>query len=666
MAHNGGRVSIHPDRRAPFINQFKRAINVAYDPAAPGTFDEAASKDIYGYPTALPSGSTYKGAFEDMPLDSEYSGNWVLRWSGSARIAITGVTSATTTVSDPDTLVTSNSDGITVEGADGRVVFSVNGTNDGFWRYDIDNLGTPPPSDLLLCQEDHEALWDAGQYFEPRYLSLLKTLRPYSIRHLNTQGVNSANATRSFAERYTVDHFLWSYAELNPVHNCGTAVKSGADYSVNAYAGQTSLVNMDYVHVYFDEAATVKPSTLSVGSFGARDIYDKEGNGEEVISNLPIGWHTFIYDEHYDVWIRAEDHSTRHGWPMEAVIQLHNETGSHCWFQYPHTINKDSINSYASYIANNLDSTLNSIHEWSNEVWSPDFEQTIWHAMYGAIEQGTAYGFQYFPQMYMAYALNAVDMADRVAAAFAGAGKTNYKIFCGLQHASGAGNQIDYKIADSNDYFSGPAEPKPYESYDYIGGATYFVGRYFQGREYSIPNGDTALQHWNIISAAADNFEGTETEKRQAFQAIIDDLNTDFFTTKPNLDTTYDGVANTYGLKTTSYEGGIEVSWPSVSELQNVHGQDVTTAGTYNGKLETLILAYRNSHELRRDYFGYFNDYFQNADAESAAGYIFLDEQKESAPWGIIPSFHSGSFNGAGRAIAMTNNRGKTDRLQAV
>ena len=66
---------------------------------------------------------------------------------------------------------------------------------------------------------------------------------------------------------------------------------------------------------------------------------------------------------------------TLDGVPLEAMVQLANETGADPWFTLPISANEEYIREFAAYVRDHLDPGLKALVELSNECWNWNFRQ---------------------------------------------------------------------------------------------------------------------------------------------------------------------------------------------------------------------------------------------------------------------------------------------------
>lgn len=66
-------------------------------------------------------------------------------------------------------------------------------------------------------------------------------------------------------------------------------------------------------------------------------------------------------------------HTRRNGVPVEVIVSLANTLQRDMWVNMPHYADDEFISSFADYVSQNLDQSLKSYVEYSNETWNPGF-----------------------------------------------------------------------------------------------------------------------------------------------------------------------------------------------------------------------------------------------------------------------------------------------------
>ena len=81
--------------------------------------------------------------------------------------------------------------------------------------------------------------------------------------------------------------------------------------------------------------------------------------------------------QNWEDWGTAESGPSRMV-ALEHMVQLANEIGADAWFTIPHQADETFIRNFATYVRDNLDPNLKVKVEYSNEVWNFAFQQTHW------------------------------------------------------------------------------------------------------------------------------------------------------------------------------------------------------------------------------------------------------------------------------------------------
>lgn len=357
MPHNGGRSQLNLSAAQyaggfPFINHLKAGQTWF---KASGTGTPAPNiLSANGFPTSIVDDGV--GTVFFIPY-SHRTTTWKVRWTGtSARITATGGFDQTAT--------------------DGEFTFDPGDT-----RIDLRIRAGTDISSLEFFHPDDEALLDAGNIFNTRFLDRLAYLRPGIIRDLDGQNSNATNI-RYWADRKPLGYAYWFGDELRASMYGGVTTNSGDDYSCSAPSGWTGLVDKAIVSVKFNANSTGVTPTLNVGGTGAKTIRDK--SGDELDSNLrPANGRlgTLVYDADLDVWLKmgggiADDFDAglRNGLPYEVQIALCEEVGAHPMFVAPY-LSCDPITDWQTGIATLARDTCPS---WSvprfevapNETWN--------------------------------------------------------------------------------------------------------------------------------------------------------------------------------------------------------------------------------------------------------------------------------------------------------
>lgn len=262
---------------------------------------------------------------------------------------------------------------------------------------------------------------------------------------------------------------------------------------------------------------------------------------------------------------RVLDYTYAEGVPVEVMVQLANETLTEPWFNMPFGADADYIETFATYVRDNLDQDLRAHYEFSNEVWNFLFDQARDSAAEGVARFGAD-----LPDGWMQnYGAAASEMATVLDQVYAGHEDALVKVIA--THTAWPGLEESALHATA---WQDMGHPPPYTLFD-----TYAVTGYFDGalgRE----KADT-VRDWLIQSRAAAETEATNMGlSGGAFDAHVEahayDLATDLavqelrdgsVTGNPDgsiaeLSQLFDyhaQVAEDHGLSLVMYEGGTHV-----------------------------------------------------------------------------------------------------------
>jgi hypothetical protein len=369
--HNGGRSQLNFNfiqwgGAFPFINHLKTA----------QTWLQA---DGSGY--ALPTVFNANGYPENtavytvftIPTQAQRPGDWVLRWTGTANLTVSGNSA--------------------VSGTDGELVWTRDGTS---IRLDV-NSGTP--TDIVIMHEDDVAAYDAGGIFSAPFLTLLREQNWGVLRFLDWQQANITNV-REWDDRKPEDYVFYHGDEIRESIYAGATTNVGEAYSVAAPPSWGGLVDKAIVTVRFNETATTNSPTLNVASTGAKTILGADGQPINHSSGRPYStesvdgvkrYGTLIYDADIDGWIKfggqinAGGTFLRNGAPIEVMLALCDEVGAHPWF-CPPFLSCDPATDWMTELATTVKAYTDAGPTWMipryevapNETWNPgvDFYAT--------------------------------------------------------------------------------------------------------------------------------------------------------------------------------------------------------------------------------------------------------------------------------------------------
>lgn len=362
MPHNGGRSQVNFNfvqfsGEFPFINALKggQAWN-AQDNSGSVPPDTLSAN---GYPTSIVNGGVFTVFFT--PTSTQRPGNWRLRWTGTGT-------------------VTANGGGGTATDGDYTFEPSQNPQTSGN-RIALYITGGTNISNIQFFHEDDEALIDAGQVFNTKFLDTLRGGNWGVLRFLDWQNVNITNV-RKWADRKPLDYVYWYGPEMRAPIYAGATTNSGDDYSCSAPPTWDGLADKAMVTVRFNANSSGVAPTLNVGGTGAKAIRDPSGN--ELNANFKPAngrFGTLVYDADLDVWLKEGgdavarfDQFLNNGVPVEVMLRLCEEVGAHPWFCPPYLACDpitDWITGLATHMRDNAPSWMIPRYEAApNETWN--------------------------------------------------------------------------------------------------------------------------------------------------------------------------------------------------------------------------------------------------------------------------------------------------------
>lgn len=365
MPHNGGRSQINlalpqTDGAFPFINHLKAAqhwvLGDSSGVPSPDTLSAA------GYPISISNEGVYTVFY--IPTASQRPGNWRLRWTGTGTVTAGGGGGSATNGSytfEPAQNPQLGSNRIVLQIASGTNISSVE-----------------------FFHADDEALLDAGNIFNTKFLDTLRYGNWGVLRFIGWQGYTDVNVTNvsQWSHRKPLGYAYWCGGEYRASIYAGATTNSGDAYSCSASPGWAGLVDKATVSVRFNASSTDVTPTLNVGGTGAKTIRDPSGT--ELHANLKpasgrIG--TLVFDADLDVWLLFGGDGAQHfdvvlnnGVPVEVMLALCEEVGAHPWFIRPY-LSCDPITDWmtglSTYVRDNAPSWMVPRYEVvPNETWN--------------------------------------------------------------------------------------------------------------------------------------------------------------------------------------------------------------------------------------------------------------------------------------------------------
>lgn len=347
-----------------------------------------------GYPTTP---QNFGGSIP-MPSLSEYSGQWVVKWTGGLAfrfLVATNVVSGSSFITGGG----AGSGNTGFSGTNGRVVLTFAVDPSPNMSVGFVTSGASGGGGLILCRVADEAAVDAGAIFLPEFISYMRGLPLKAVRAMGwcTSGGSDGTANSNFNYRWkttALGYFNGRYpagawggtasTSDNVTYTCGNA----PDSNPSAY------VQGETIQLAWPAAASGASPTLNRNSLGAKPILTL-GGGAMGSGALPASViHTFVYDNLLNGFLCLPAPSNGIGGgivtnvPVEIHVALANLLNVHMWKVFPILYTDTSVAAEVAYVRDHLSSGLNAYFELSNETWNNKFSQ--WSL---CNNRGIAFGF---------------------------------------------------------------------------------------------------------------------------------------------------------------------------------------------------------------------------------------------------------------------------------
>ena len=569
----------------PYINFFK-----LYQSEQAGTYAYPGVLDTNGYPTSAPA-SSISGT---ILLPVNYSGHWVLKWTGTGRLRLDRGSPGFTVISDVGSAVQgSTAFNLDVSGTNVRVVFDFTTSAASSVATNLLSTGTfSGMGNLVLCRIADEAALAGGEIFNPDFVAFHAALGSPVVRVMDLPNTNACNLSRH-AYRHSTSAISFINPRWDP--KAWVGVLSGTDTYTCAAATDTpgSWTDGEVIQFQVANANTGTAPTLNVGSRGAKTI-KTDGAQTFSIGGLAVnGLYTGVYDATVDaVLVHSGGISTKA--PLEVLVALANKLNKDLWLCLPHQMDNASYTAIATYIKANLNSNLTVYPELSNETWNSSFAQFFLYAV-----QGQSLGFTNANSRreFGSFAKRHCEVMGLFSTVWAGATSPALKRVLAFQAFGDTGNTETYRFkgTDLGAYGFDTAPNRPIDRCDVMSYATYFSGDNAKNFDSNYTGGLTTLL------AAADNYNSAVPANMESaldwLDADLRGASTSNETLKALNDVIYPAwqtLAATYGKQVVPYEGGLEIAAPSTSRLTAL---SIDTG--YSAKIQALYDAYKGDGRFK-------------------------------------------------------------------
>lgn len=426
MPHNGGRSQLNLSHMQfggyqPFANLFLNCQQ--WSTISPDGSPIPTNHDANGYMHTLYNGGVY--TVGRRPTNTNRPGNYVLKWTGTGTFtSVHGVTTVSGSLSSSP------------------YVFSFNNDDDD-WGFRITAVGADGsnyPHSIILCHVDDEALVDADPYaFGVKFLQRMHEAKPSTIRLMNVIGGGfQNNPWCKWSDRKPVTWYNFSNQYIPGSRYAGSTTNVGAAFSL-ASPGFAKVDKATILFTYNADGTDV--STLDIEGTGATPLVHWLGDFTHPIpfaSRYPASGRlgSVMYDADFDAYImnggttNTRDGALSLGWPVEMLVALCNEVGSHLSVTAPYASldpMSDLVLELAEYCRDNLDAGLKCKIEGPNEQWNSIFPQYYYTRAKEILRAGTDTG-----ATDQSYGRLIYKIADVVEDVFS-LDRTKYDVICGMQ-----------------------------------------------------------------------------------------------------------------------------------------------------------------------------------------------------------------------------------------
>lgn len=625
------------DSPGAFINFMK-----GYQSQTFPTGTDPSNLDADGYPNTTLAGNI--GGSVALPAGFAGNGvNWVVKNTGSKTVRFVINNACTKSASSGLVSTTGGSNSamtVTFTGI-GSVTFAFN-------NYSVSNFSfffssgfanVAGTGQLVLVRASDEAAYDAGTFFTPEFVALLRDLNPKTIRPMGWVNSGPGNLTNQVQWRYRTSptSLSWLTSQFPPGAWGGTV--GGTDTYTMGAATDTlgSWTGGEVIQGKVTNANTSTTPTLNVNSRGAKTITNTQGTALSA-GDIPAGsLATFVYDALLDKVLysggsggaNAQEGGINGSVPIEAQVQLANTLSMNLWPIIPTWADDTYVSTWATYIRDNLTASLTFYAEYSNEVWNFAFPQTQW-----AFQRGLALGFPNANNEphYGWYGLRFRQIMGSITSIWSG--RSNLKRVLAFQAFGNTSATNTYRLQGSDlasvansgngnatwtswtggaNYRNSPDRPVDYA--DVLSYATYYSGANFNnGFSYTAASAV-------FLQSLADNYNsGVAAQIATALADLDNDIRAGLKSAVLGQQTLlglsnviypgWETIAAGYTGKTVEpYEAGPENIAPTAAQCTTVGIAIGGSAATASTVLAALLEAYRNSPryaDIIRDQFDQF------------------------------------------------------------
>jgi hypothetical protein len=393
--------------------------------------------------------------------------DWVLKWTGKLG---DNSNSVGLQLSFPTTVTSTSGSGCAVTaGGSGSGNTNVYGTACRFAFNSTAALGSPTVifrstgvydgtlSNIILIPAAWESAWDRGDYYNPDLISLIKTsMKAHTLRYLNYANTNGEILT-NYADARVASDMSWSGDHFKSSLYAGATGGTNTDYTITktgfAYTdGATIQLKFNAANGTCSGGANPPNCTLNVNNgtvnLGAVTLRQAGTTPVTVAGTIPLNsYWTCVYNTLLSSGsFVCQQGGLGDGIPLSVMVGLSNATNTDFWLPVSAYGNVPYFTALVADVKAQLNTTLNFIAEFGNEVWISRTALTSY-----ARSMGAALGFPNPANdeaLHGFYSLRTRQLAKEVETGFGA--QTNYKRALMWQFADSTTNVSHYRMASQD------------------------------------------------------------------------------------------------------------------------------------------------------------------------------------------------------------------------
>lgn len=542
-----------------------------------------------GYPTETTFGVAFTAYF---PGD----GTYIVKWLGSGSVTGASISNK----------VDSSRGSWTGGGASGSVVTNGRFTCTVASTSSVMTVKGTTINSLVICRQDEEDAYDAGQRIRDDYIELINEFNPAAIRFMDAQAMNTSMLTH-WDDRPSLSKI--TYRSIGAFKNAkvvGEATGTNT-YSATGYDDMPgSWTHGEHFIWHAENSNDSATCTIDLGSRGAKTVHFSFG-----LAPITTGTNSTVriiaganYVGHYDsvadkVYIKPL-YNDSWGDPLETLVEICNETSKPGWFCIPFYATDDFVESFADYLVANYTPSL-IYFEYVNEIWNTaaGFEMTHRATTHGQTVFGLGTGNNAAMSGWYGYRFRQIMEIIRGVFTTAGQASKVKGIIAG--QGSNGGSLATLRTLFEDHRIQNETVPEltganaPYLQADYFSYALYYAGTTLKWTDAQY----TAVADITPLTDAVDDYLSEDPALIEAaFDWAADDI-LDLTLPHTEANARFDNwntIAAEYSKGIVVYESNQEVDAPSTAWATAAPISDASYGGQ-SGKINQFLVAFWASHQ---------------------------------------------------------------------